>query len=374
MIDRATFPRDKTCGDGLTAGALRELEALGFEPARVESWTDVEDAWLWSPSGHHVRFPLPRGQGRYAVIARRAELDAALVHLAREVGVTVIEGCACVAATERADRMVLELADGSQLHARYVVGADGAWSPLRKMLGLQIEGYRGEWHAFRQYFRDVGPRAASQLLVWFEPDFLPGYAWSFPLKGNRANVGFGIARGGSFEVGDMAALWNELLQRPHIREALGPSAVPEDTHRAWPIPARVDDVPLGAGRVLFAGDAAAATDLLTGEGIGQALSTGRWAAEAVLSAGPSSPDAAQHLYAERIRRELVPDHRMSSLLSRAMSHRKGARFAIALAGSTAWTRRNFARWLFEDYPRAVLFTPRRWSRDMFSQRGAFERR
>lgn len=54
-----------------------------------------------------------------------------------------------------------------------------------------------------------------------------------------------------------------------------------------------------------------------------------------------------------------------------MSHRKGARIAIRLAGLTPWTRRNFARWLFEDYPRAALFTPGRWARGMFRRPGAY---
>ena len=54
------------------------------------------------------------------------------------------------------------------------------------------------------------------------------------------------------------------------------------------------------------------------------------------------------------------------LLIRALRHRKGARAALRVAGATAWTRRNFARWLFEDYPRAVVATPRRWHRGIFT--------
>jgi hypothetical protein len=64
---------------------------------------------------------------------------------------------------------------------------------------------------------------------------------------------------------------------------------------------------------------------------------------------------------------------MSTLLIRALRHRKGARTAVRVAGATAWTRRNFARWLFEDYPRAVIATPRRWTRGMFTGPGAYRR-
>ena len=68
VVDRATFPRDKICGDGLTAGALRLLEQLGLDPASVPSWTPVDDVVVRSPSGHEVVFPLPQGAGSYAVV------------------------------------------------------------------------------------------------------------------------------------------------------------------------------------------------------------------------------------------------------------------------------------------------------------------
>ena len=79
LIDRARFPRDKTCGDGLTTGALRELERLGLRADAVASWNDVDAAWIRSPSGRTVEFGLPKGCGRFAAIARRVDLDNALV-------------------------------------------------------------------------------------------------------------------------------------------------------------------------------------------------------------------------------------------------------------------------------------------------------
>ena len=62
---------------------------------------------------------------------------------------------------------------------------------------------------------------------------------------------------------------------------------------------------------------------------------------------------------------------MSMLLIRALKHRKGARAAVKVAGLTPWTRRNFARWMWEDYPRAVLGTPDRWHRGMLTEAGAW---
>src|SRR4051794_13270846 len=78
VIDKARFPRDKCCGDGLTAGALRLLEHLGLDPVSVRSWQPVQDVVVRSPSGRETVFPMPRGQGQFAAVARRVDLDAAL--------------------------------------------------------------------------------------------------------------------------------------------------------------------------------------------------------------------------------------------------------------------------------------------------------
>ncbi|MGH9209603.1 MAG: NAD(P)/FAD-dependent oxidoreductase [Acidimicrobiales bacterium] len=371
LVDKAEFPRDKTCGDGLTAGALRLLEELGLDPAEVASWQRVDDVVVRSPSGREVTFPLPRSQGTYAAVARRVDLDAAVLDLARRAGAELHLGHACTGVTEHPDRVAVEVERLGTISARWLVAADGIWSPVRRHLGLAMPGYRGEMHAFRQYFDAVGPRPASDLFVWFEPDLLPGYVWSFPLPGNRANVGFGILRGGKVRrVQDMAEIWRGLLDRPHIREVLGDDAHPEAPHRAWPIPARIDEVALVARRTMFVGDAAAATDPMTGEGIGQALLTGRLAAQAIVHP-VGDAGAVTSRYRLSVHQALVADHRMSKLLARALHHRKSTRGAIRVAGLSPWTRRHFARWLFEDYPRAILVTPRRWHRRALSTPGAY---
>jgi menaquinone-9 beta-reductase len=375
LVDRARFPRDKVCGDGITTGALRLLEELGLQPRRVASWQRVEDVVVRGPAGPEVTFPLPRGRGTYAAVARRADLDTALLDEARVAGVKVLDGHACVGAREHDDCVAIGVEGVGELTAAYAVAADGMWSPTRKHLGLAAPGYRGDWHAFRQYFTGVGPRAARDLFVWFEPDLLPGYAWSFPLPGGRANVGFGIVRGERVErIQDMAGIWRDLLDRPHVRAVLGGGAEPEAPHRAWPIPARIDEALLTGRRTLFVGDAAAASDRLTGEGIGQALLSGILAAEAIAGGdgtGDAAPGVVTARYRRAVRRALVADHRMSTLVIRAVRHRRGVRAGLWLAGTTDWTRRNFARWLFEDYPRAVLATPHRWHRGMFNGPGAY---
>ncbi len=372
LVDKATFPRDKCCGDGLTALALRLLERLGLDPASVPSWQPVHEVVLHSPAGRPTTLPLP-DDGLFSVVARRIDLDAALLALAASAGVEVRTGVAVTAADADATRVVLTLDDGTSIASPFVVAADGMWSPLRKFLGATHPGqYRGEWHAFRQYFTDVSDDAATRLHVWFEPDLLPGYAWSFPLPDKRANVGFGLPRGEHLVGADFKRLWADLLERPAVRAVLGPDARPEAPHRAWPIPARVDRVALsaGGGRVLFAGDAACATDPMTGEGIGQALLTGMVAAEAIVDHG-DEPARAADRYEATVHAELARDHHFAEQLMTVLGRRAGCEWSLRAVDLSPWTRRNFARWMFEDYPRALLLTPRRWHRGMFAGPGAY---
>lgn len=377
VIDKATFPRDKCCGDGLTTLALRELEHLGFRPESVPLFQRVDGATLRSPSGRIVEVPLPVGRGLFAAVTPRLVLDAALVDLASAAGVKVQQGHGVIDASLNDDHVTIEVEGIGPITASHVVAADGMWSPTRKALGLNVDGYLGEWHAFRQYVNGVTGPASERLIVWFDHDFLPGYAWSFPLPDGRANVGFGILRDFGRRTQEMKAMWAGFFDRPHVAEALGPGASPEGRHLAWPIPARVDRATLARGRVMFVGDAAAATDVMTGEGIGQALLTGRLAAEAIIAAGPmptaaGERETAGERYAADVRRELVADHRMSVRLGRVLEHRRGANAAMAiLAHSGGWGRRNFARWMFEDEPRAIAVTPRRWHRAFLKRPGPY---
>ena len=369
IIDKAEFPRDKCCGDGLTTLALRELEELRLRPADVADWFEVEGAVLRSPSGREVAVPLD-GPGTYAAVAPRLQLDQALVELAKAAGADMRGGVGFTSVVQHDDHVEVVAGD-LVFRCRYVVAADGMWSPVRKALGANEAGYLGEWHGFRQYAGGVTGTAAHQLHVWFEADLLPGYAWSVPLPNGRANIGFGVLRDGERKGQEMKQLWQDLLERPHIVEALGAEFRLEERHTAWPIPARVDEATLSAGRVLFTGDAAMATDVMTGEGIGQALLTGRLAAEAIAAAGALQPEAARNIYEAEVRHHLVADHKMSLTLGKILATPWGARGAIRVVdGSGTWGKRNFARWMFEDEPRAVVFTPSRWHRHFLSRPGA----
>jgi menaquinone-9 beta-reductase len=364
VVDKARFPRDKTCGDGLTTAALRLLEQLGVDLRPLPGYMPIRETVLVSPSGRRVSLPLPP-DGDHAAVVPRVELDAAIVDTARRAGVEVRDGVAVDTIDATTDGVTATTAGDGTVRARFLVAADGHYSFVRRCLRPPAPPELGTWHAFRQYFRGVDD---PRLYVLFEADLLPGYAWVFPLPDGRANVGFGVLRRPGMSGKELNARWRELLTRPSVRTVLGPDAEPEATHRAWPIPASFEYDALADGRVLYIGDAANVVDPLTGEGIAQAVETATLAVDAIAGGEPAGVG---RRYREGVRRALGRDLRFAAFLQRVLRSRRGARAAVRTAGLTPWTRRHFARWMFEVYPRALLLTPDRWRRGMFAGTGAY---
>jgi flavin-dependent dehydrogenase len=276
--------------------------------------------------------------------------------------------------------------DAGTIRARWVIGADGPHSLARARLAEAARTKANRMpgmQAFRQY---VDAPISDTMSVFFSADLLPGYGWIFPLPGGGANIGIGVHRDpavlgvecraaltnakGRVALRGMAELYRNFTARADVRERLGGEVDVTDRAWAWPIPSDPDLGILGAGRILLCGDAAYLADPLTGEGIGQGLLSGRLAAECIAADG--SPEHVQRLYRERIDRELGRDLRFARLMLNVVRHRRGIEWGLRVAGLTDWTRRNFARWMFEDYPRAYVFTPARWGEHSMHGKGAYQ--
>ncbi|WP_232017045.1 geranylgeranyl reductase family protein [Gordonia insulae] len=289
LLDAATFPRDKTCGDGLTPRAVAELDHLGLgdylddrpriDGLALHGW-GAQQLVHW-PSG---RFPA------YGSAVSRVEFDEAIRVHAVARGARMIQGAKAVDVTMsngRIDEVIVESADGpAAIAVRDVIVADGVRSALGKALGR-------EWH------RDTAYGVAARAYVpsgraddhWMGshlelrgPDgaLLPGYGWVFPLGG----AGDGLLNVG---VGALAT-----AQRP-AHMALRP--ILEHYARMvgdeWAIggpPQRITSalLPMGGAVTgvagpnwMLIGDAAACVNPLNGEGIDYAMETGRLAVELI---------------------------------------------------------------------------------------------
>jgi geranylgeranyl reductase family protein len=288
LVDKARFPRDKACGDLIGPRAVQHLDDLGIELPGAER---VGDMIVLGPSGRRVRLPCRPGltYPGYGLAAPRVLFDQTLREAAVSAGAESFVG--------RAGEPLLRgdgtlegfmLSSGTHLAADVVIGADGATSRVAEVAGL-VDPTRVLWgFAVRAYVDD--PVSMPHIVLW-EPSAwrgFPGYGWLFPGVGGRANIGLGVGVLSDRSAGGAATQrlddFMEHLSRLGVLQAPPPPASPGGRLGGWLKMGMVGTTP-ARGRVFLAGDAAGLVNPLQGEGISQALGSGRAAAEAVL-AGP----------------------------------------------------------------------------------------
>lgn len=284
LADAATFPRDKTCGDGLTPRAVAELDRLGLGDW-VRSHT-VNQGLRAHGFGQTLHLPWPGGTlPSHGSAVPRTELDAGIRQAALDSGASGVEGAKAVDATLEGGRVrsvTFRRDDGSthEIACERLVVADGVRSGLGKVLGR-------EWHkdtvyavAGRCYVdsdRADDPWISSHLELRGDAgEALPGYGWIFPLGGGQVNVGVGTlaTTRRPAEVAIKPLMRRYTDERRADFGLTGEQRMP--TSALLPMGGAVSNV-AGPNWALV-GDAAACVNPLNGEGIDYGLETGRLAA------------------------------------------------------------------------------------------------
>lgn len=304
LLDRAEFPRDKPCGDGITAHVLDVLADLGVTDA-VAGFPPVPVLRLVSPGGEVAR-RLPRPA--YAV--PRRVFDARLLAAAVAAGAR-LRRHAVRHIEVHDDTVVLD----DLVAARVVIGADGAGSIVRRTLGHEINPDGHLALAIRGYA--PAPSAPPELLIVTSGPQWPAYAWSFPIgwTGPEDPPWRGLpASKGLANVGYGEVLHGAPLTRTHLLDRLAvllPGIDPDTVTdlRAHHLPLSTRRPPPGRGPVLLAGDALSLINPFTGEGIFYAVLSGSLAGTA---AAAGAPAAAAERYVQALNGRLGRHLRHSS--------------------------------------------------------------
>lgn len=283
LLDKADFPRDKTCGDGLTPRALGVLNDMGILDDVAQAGCRVQGVDIFAPKGHSVTVPIPPKAGLpgYSLIVPRLVLDNAIREQAVASGAR-FEGPIHVTDVEEDSTRVVVKGERRgrpvSFRARVAIIATGASVKLLLRMGI-LKQPPPMMLAARAYFEGV-TGLTDHIHIRFDGVPLPGYGWIFPLSDSSANVGAGF-----FPVGPFAhrmpdtprEAFDGFVQSPPLQRMLARA------RRTGPIkgyPLRVDfaAAPTYGERTLLVGEAAGLVNPLTGEGIDYALETGRLAA------------------------------------------------------------------------------------------------
>jgi geranylgeranyl reductase family protein len=334
LLDKAgSFPREKVCGDafsGKSIGVARELSVLANLEGKPHGI--VRGLALIAPNGKRVEVPFPNADGMpfagYTIM--RSDTDEVFFNAAQaHPRITIINGFSAdgllregeavcgITGTRANDKAKLSF------KSRVVVGADGAASSVSRMLGLPSQPVEHVYSAVRGYWGGVDG-LNENIELFFIDGVLPGYLWIFPMANGRANVGLGI-------------LSSDLIKgRKHpnaiLTDAIGKHPVIASRFRNAKLEGRIGgwSIPLGSmhkklfgdGWVLV-GDAASLVDPFSGEGVGNALCSGKYAAATIAEAIGKTPGSAPltssllegygRLLDEYIYPEMVDSYRLQRL-------------------------------------------------------------
>jgi geranylgeranyl reductase family protein len=299
LVDRDRFPRNKTCGSGLSPTALHVAEALGIGPQLRARANPVVTVRFVTPAGEELRVPAHSA----AVILLRKEFDNLLVERARSLGVRVRDGFRVTEAIEEAGRVVgVRGLDGSEIRARWVLFADGAHTLFSRddRERRHIDTLMGWWE---------GPGfEPGRLDMIFDRALSPLYGWLFPETATRVNIG--ICIDGQDEYGrkvprDLRTVFQSFLER-HYPDVLR-SAKQVGGWKGHPIVHTTWITNVTRPGALLIGEAARLTHNGTGEGISQAMQSGIYAADAVARVvrGEATESVAWRGYVRALRRRFT---------------------------------------------------------------------
>jgi geranylgeranyl reductase family protein len=306
LLEKAAFPREKVCGDGLTPRAVRELITLGIPTPAEDGW--IKNHGLRIVGGGHrleLKWPDLASFPPYGLVRTRKDFDDILAKHARWHGARLREstnvtdpildertGAIIGVRAKAMDPDGRPTGEDLVFHAPLVVAADGNSSRLSMSMNRPKRDDRPMGVAVRTYY--TSPRhdddyLESWLELWSRDNqghrvLLPGYGWIFGVGDGTSNVGLGIlntsAAFGKVDYKDILSRWVDTLP---------PEWTFNDETRTGPV--RGAALPMGFNRqphyargLLLVGDAGGMVNPFNGEGIAYAMESGRLAAEVIAQA------------------------------------------------------------------------------------------
>ena len=338
LLDREGFPRDKVCGDALSGKAISILHELDLlDGVRELPGATVHDFVFGSPAHvdahidfrRHVHRDLLTGKllPMEGFVIRRKVLDAFLFEAARAASDRCIErfavsdllvenGAVCGVSgrsTGEGDK-----GQETEFRARLVLGCDGFNSIVARKTGVYRHDSRHLAVALRRYYENVGG-LTDQMELHFVDEVLPGYFWIFPLADGQANIGIGMLHSSLKKRHvDLRKALVSVISRPPFADRFA-DARPLEGPVGWNLPVGSKRRKCCGDGFMLLGDAAGLIDPFTGEGIGNALYSARFAAEVAaeaVEAGDFSGRFLQHRYERRLWDTLGDELKISTRMQR----------------------------------------------------------
>ena len=381
IIDQATFPRDKICGDALSADVVNQLyrmdQSLGEKFESFAQKIDSHGVRFVAPNHSFldINYRNPKHGNAAGYISKRMDFDHFLFQqIENQPNIEVFQSEKVLDIIRNSDGIDLKT-DQRQITAKMIVGADGAHSIVNRKLG-NIKVEKDHYCAgIRQYYVGVnGFHADQHIELHFYKELLPGYFWIFPLPNGQANVGLGML---SSEVSkkkiDLKKALSDLIQlKPDLKERFK-NARSLEKPQGFGLPIGSKKRPISGNRFLLLGDAASLIDPFTGEGIGNALRSGRIAAEHIIDAYQNQNFNANSLkkYDHMVYHKMWNELRISRQLQKLLRYPKLFNFVVHKANKNSSVRTLLTSMLDNVDLKKELVKPGFYMRLLFGERLKF---
>ncbi len=321
LVDKEFFPRDKPCGDGLSGKSislLREMDLI--EEIEKFEHEKIKGVLFSSPNGLNVSIDA-ENKKTCGIVIKRKNFDNILFEKAKQVA-KVLEGIEVKNFEVKSDSILVS-AKNIKTHkhvtfnTKSIVFANGSTCFASKQLGIDFTD--SEAIALRAYFENVNG-LSNRLEIHFVNELIPGYFWIFPISNTTANVGLGIHLKYS-DKKNLKDILFKILQNPHFKDRFKNAKMISEI-KGWTLPlGGLKKRKISFDRVLFVGDAAGLIDPFTGEGIGNALLSGKVASQVLLQSikennfSENKLKEYENLLYEAIWQELSTDLKIQKILT-----------------------------------------------------------
>lgn len=290
LLDRAKFPRDKTCGDGISGSSVGVLKELGL----LDKVKDIEHADMYgvtfsSPDGTVVPIAAKRSDGSPpGFVCRREVFDDFLFQNAKSLCAKTIEGFFAEDFIREGEAIagVKGTYEGKpmEFQAKVVVCADGAAGMTARKLGVNNTYDEHQFAGIRAYYDNV-EGMADRIEIHFIKEALPGYFWIFPLPGKRANVGLALLVSDvKKKKANLSNILNDTITKNPVFKGRFANSKRISDLKSWLLPVNTRKPKAAGNGYVLVGDTASLIDPFMGEGIGNALTSGKLAAKTILDA------------------------------------------------------------------------------------------
>ena len=373
LVDKATFPRDKICGDAISGKSIRYMNELGI----LDEVSDLDGAEInritfGSPSHKQFDIHLNKNDSniKKGFVIPRQIFDNFLLEKAQNV-TTVKDGFKVKDILYENDKIIgvrgEEKGEAKELEAPIILGCDGANSFVARKLGLYQSDMKNTSIAIRCYYKGV-KGLSDQIELHFVKEVLPGYFWLFPAGDDLANIGIGLTKADAKkEQRTLREILDEVTRSEYFRDRFS-DAKPMEVPLGWNLPlGRIKRKNYGSGFMLL-GDAAGLVDPFTGEGIGNAMVSAKYAVEVAAKAIKANDCSASVLseYSSLVWDEIGNELNTSSKLQDLAKYKYLLNFVINRSSQSRELQEIISGMLINKFPREKLSNPMFYLKILFS--------